>query len=634
MALLMACSVFLASCSDEKTDDQIRQENVCKADTAYTLSVWMPTNASSAEINDPASDFNKRLSAVEEAINDRLSTNSTKIKIVAVNDAEYEAKLNEKINSAISSKLPKPSTLGDKYVNSAYPYTPPNADPEDYFYKLQYPEILENQIDICLIRDYATYSSFVAKNALHSLNDYVTSSTASYPRFLKMIRQEFINPLIIDKNLYGIPNNRAYVADEYQYILINKKLAESAELTINVEGIKSLVDCEKIINKIGELNLDGIVPLVGTEKDLSGVWSWGDEQSLIVSTNDKTAPDSIINNEQYMLYTSLYKALSEKNYVKDSLSDGEVAGVFVYTGTKAGAEAYSDDYYLVRSENPVMTEEQAYGSMFAISEYSIKYDRAMSFLYMLHTDEEIRTLVQYGIKDTDYVLDYSVDEDNPTIKLIKDENGNVVYDMNNNYTGNGYITYREDGAVIDDWNYIKSVNYDAVISKYLHFQSNYNKASATVKAEVDAITEALRAFNAEIFADIKAMSYAEFEEFKAAYESAKGINYKDLLDKLEKGQAEYDLLKPEEQNKKDLIESNKAWIEENKNDESLSEEISAKEKENTDLQAELDKISAYDELLAKKATYTANNVAFKILESDALSQALEKYTALNKTYNK
>lgn len=635
MAILMLSSVVLVSCADEKTDDQIRQENVCKADTAYTLSVWIPTNASSKDVADENSEFNKRLNAVEEAINDLLSSNSTRIEIVAKSNDEYDAKLMEKLTFASSSNLAKPSLLGEKYVNSAYAYTPPNAGPEDYFYKLKYPEILENQVDICLIRDYTTYNSLVGMGALHPLNSYVTASTASYPRILKMIRTEFVDPLMIKGSLYAIPNNRKYVEDDYQYILINKELAGKAELTIDENAIKSLVDCEEIINKIGELNLDGIVPLVGNDTDISGILHWGDEFSTIVSTKDNTSPNNIFENELYIAYTSLYKNLSEKNFVKAELSDGEIAGVFVFNGTKYDAEtAYADDYYLIKTEVPVLTEKQAYGSMFAISEYSINYDRAMDFLYQLHTNEEIRTLIQYGIKDIDYVLDYSESEDDPKIELIKDADGNIVYDMCNDYTGNAYLTYKEDGSVIDEWDYIKSVNYDAVISKYMHFQSNYNAASDAIKSEVNTLTAALVAFNEEIFTAIRAMTYAEFIEFVQIYNEAKLVNIKDVTEKLEKGLEEYNTLKPEEQNKKDELQANLDWIEENKDNADVKDELADKQKKNTELQAELDKISAYDELLEQKALYESNDTVKSILDSETFKNALDKYSSLNKTYNK
>jgi hypothetical protein len=334
----------------------------------------------------------------------------------------------------------------------------------------------------------------------------------------------------------------------------------------------------------------------------------------------------------------------------------------------SGAEKYAKDYYLVKTGVPVIDEDALYGSMFAISEYSINLDRAMSFIYLLNTNEQIRTLLQYGIKDVDYVLDYSENEEDPKIQLIKDENGNIAYDMDVKFTGNGYITYREDGTVIDDWDYIKLVNHDAVVSSYLHLLSNYKKSNDTakfcktchevldartskveggktlcktcstesvlLKTVVEEITAELATISAEIISDINDMTLAEFEEFLNAYEVAKDkANIeKELASKAE----EYETLKPDEQAKKDKIEENNAFIETNKEseDETIVEQVKACEDENKTLTAELEKIEKYDELLAKKAVYTGNATLVKLLDSSAYYDAISAYAYLNKTYNK
>lgn len=665
LVLLMVCALMLTACGNEKTEDEIRKENVLKGqEQAYTLSLWIPTNS---DANSDA--FKARLAAVEEAINDIIASDNTKIKIFAVSDAEYDAKLNEKFTQVKGENLGKPSEIGALYVNTAEKNYPDPTNTEDYFYQLQYPELLANQIDICLIRDYNTYSSLVSAGALHSINTYVTNESASYPRFKKMIRSEFISPLVIESNLYAVPNNRSYATDEYQYILINKELAESAQVAVETDSIKSVLDCEEIINKIGDLNLSGVVPFVGTEKDLSGFTYWSnDGQSLVASTKDNLSPDSIFNNSTYVSYTKLYKELAEKNYAKADLAENETAGVFVYNGTMAGAEKYAKDYYLVKTGVPVIDEDALYGSMFAISEYSINFDRAMSFIYLLNTNAQIRTLLQYGIKDVDYVLDYSEDEEDPKIQLIKDENGNIAYDMDVKFTGNGYITYREDGTVIDDWDYIKLVNHDAVVSSYLHLLSNYKKSNDTakfcktchavldartskveggktlcktcstesvlLKTVVEEITTELATISAEIISDINDMTLAEFEEFLNAYEVAKDkANIeKELASKAE----EYETLKPDEQAKKDKIEENNAFIETNKEseDETIVEQVKACEDENKTLTAELEKIEKYDELLAKKAVYTGNATLVKLLDSSVYYDAISAYAYLNKTYNK
>jgi hypothetical protein len=207
--------------------------------------------------------------------------------------------------------------------------------------------------------------------------------------------------------------------------------------------------------------------------------------------------------------------------------------------------------------------------------------------------------------------------------------------MNNDYTGNGYKTYREDGSVIDDWDYVKSVNYDATVSNYLHFLSNYNKsASAAQKSKVDALVTSLKALNAEIFAEISAMSSEEFESFKEAYAASKGFDVIATDKKLADGLEEYNTLKPEEQNKKDKIEANKLLIEEYKDDSEKAEDVKELQDENKALQAELDKIAAYDKLLEDKAIYSANATVYKLLSAEAYKNAINEFTSLNNTYNK
>ncbi len=599
LVIMMILSVVLTGCSTEKTDDEKRRENASAGDTAFTLSLWIPTNSNS---EDPA--FLERLNAVESAINAKLATDNTKIKLIAISDEQYEQKLAEKLNQSKASTLAKPVVVGKDYKNDAEPVYPDENNKEDYFYQLKFPELLENQIDICLIRDYNTYVDFVNKGYLYSLNSYVTSDSASYPRFKKIIKDELISSLIINKNLYAISNNRDYAKDEYKFILINKELASSANLTVDVNSIKTILDCEEIINKIAELNLSGVVPFVGNKNDAPGLVHWGadSDKSVIVSTNDSSVPTTILDNEAYLKYTLLYKKLVESGSIKESLAEGEKAGVSFLTGTLASAQAHADEYYIIKTETPVLKEEDVFGSMFAISDFSIDYDRAMTVLYALNADSEIRTLLQYGIKDIDYVLDGAENENDPIIKIIRDANGKVVYDMNIDYTGNGYITFREDGTTLDDWDYIKAVNYDSKVSKYFHFMTNYKKATTQEQRDADALlAEPMASIATEVYAEIDSMSVAEFESFLEIIELSKSVDFKSLDKKITDGKEEYDKLK-------------------------------AKTEELTD--AEKVKIENYEELLTQKELYDSHSTFKKIYSSEEISEILAKYKNFEKTYNK
>lgn len=588
--LLMVLSIALTGCSSEKSDDEKRRENASAGDTAYTLSIWIPTNSNT---DDQA--YKNRLVAIENAINAELATDNTRIKLELVSDELYEQKLSQSLanaqNSVLADPSKKPYLQGMEYVNDAEKEYPSNAeDEDDYFYKLKFPAVLDNQIDICLIRDYNTYSQYVKNGYLHSLNAYITSESATYPRFKKIIKNELIDALTIDKNLYAVPNNRAYADDEYQFILINKELAAQADVVVDVDSIKSIVDCEEIICKIGELATQNVVPFVGGENSPL-ITYWGEGDSLIVSNNGSSILETIIQSEEYLDYTLLYKKLNELNYIKSSLVDGEKAGVSVFNGTLAQAQALEKDYYLVKIGTPVMDEEDVFGSMFAITEYSINYDRAMTVLYALNTNEKIRTLIQYGIEDVDYVLDRSEDEENPVIKVNRDENGKAIYDMNNDYTGNGYITYRNDGTVIDDWTYIKTVNYDAKISQFLHFKTNYQNGRSEQDKAQDVITSTnIANYAASIYAEIDAMSVAEFEAFAVAAKIQKKLN---------DGKKEYD-------------------------------ELSKKTQRTSE---EQEKVDAYKALLEQENLCKENEFFQKLYTSTELADALNHYTSLTALFN-
>lgn len=658
LALLMMCSIILTSCSDEKTDDEKRKANAEAGDIAYQLSVWVPTNVeytvcSSPEITEPdtfSEAFLARLEAVEAEINAIISSDNTKIELVAIPNSKYDQALSNKFSQVQSSTLEKPYLVGNSYVNEAIPVIPDPNSPEDYFYQLQFKDVLPNQIDICLIRDYSTYASLATGGALRSLNSYITSDSASYPRFKKMIKKEILDKLIIGKDLYAVPNNRSYATDAYKYILINKELVASAGLTIDTASITSILDCEEIISKIADLNVAGVIPFVGTEYDAPGIIYWGDK-SLVVSNDGSTVPMNIFDNESYMSYIALYKVLKDKNQVKSSLAEGEKGGVIIYDGSKAGAEAYAEDYYLINTGLPVMTEEDVFGSMFAISEYSINFDRAMSVLYLLNTNSDIKTLLQYGVEDQDYIIETSDETGVSTIKLIKDANGNVVYDMNNDYTGNGYITYREEGSAIDDWEYIKSVNYDATISNFLHFKTNYlSGASAEKQAEIDALTAQLKAFSLEIFEELNTYNAEQFLEFQTKYKEANEINIFDVEKKLAEGEEKYNTLKPQEQEKKDKKEANNALIKSYQDEKAVEGTTDERKQEldalindltteNTAIDKDLKEIENYDALLSKKADFYENTgaptqLALKVRGSETLTEAVNSYRELQKTYNK
>jgi putative aldouronate transport system substrate-binding protein len=192
-------------------------------------------------------------------------------------------------------------------------------------------------------------------------------------------------------------------------------------------------------------------------------------------------------------------------------SNSEVA-VSYFTGTKADAAAKESDYYMIQVAAPEITAEQVFSSVFAVTDYSANYARAKELVFTLQTDEEIRTLLQYGIKGEDYEINDGV------LEMIKDNDDEYAYKMNPLYTGNGYITYAGEGIPMSYWEDVKAVNYVAKTNPYIGMETFFNKYAD--KADTLANVNALKALSDSVKAKITEMDAEEFEEFIAEWNNS------------------------------------------------------------------------------------------------------------------
>ncbi len=142
---------------------------------------------------------------------------------------------------------------------------------------------------------------------------------------------------------------------------------------------------------------------------------------------------------------------------------------------------------------PETTAEDAFSGAFAILK-GTDVDRAMRILYALNMDTDLRNLLQYGIKDTNYLL-----------KEVKDEAGNVLYEtierfgdevegkkyhMNPLYTGG---VFKMTGNVFNTL-YCEAENWTPEVAAYIEDQNKvadqeYAKAVAAEQAYL-ALVEA------------------------------------------------------------------------------------------------------------------------------------------------
>lgn len=505
----MVLPIIFASCNDIRSDEEIIASILGGEDApkAMTLSLWIPT-----ESDTESEDFQKRLQAVENAINDILVEKNftTKIDIIAISDSNYEKELSDRF-VAMGNKAGQAYADGLKLKNEIDYYYPDKDNTEDFIYTLKYPKVLDYQLDLFLIRGYDNFVSYYEKNYLSDKLDGYTKSGSAYSNITKLIRPNILEQMKIDGKVYAIPNNHLY-AEEYQYIAIDKSIFDS--FNYNINDLNDIYDCEEFITAVGEKINNGeitnAVPFVGTMNDAPNV-SVYDEDVLIGAGIGDGNISNIYNSEEYKNYVSLVKRLSEKGYISNSAGTNNAAVQFVYGTTDDVNADYSDNYYLIKSGGPVAKVDDVYASMFAISTYSIEYERAMKLLYLLQSDMKVRTLLQYGIEGEDYTVVYDEEAKENIIK-VKDD---TAYKMNILYTGNGYYTYPGDGLGMSDWDDIKNVNKDVVVDPFICFDNiiNSDKISDSKKAELLKNKEAVVTLIDNFIAAVDSMTSEEFDKF-------------------------------------------------------------------------------------------------------------------------
>lgn len=549
LAMLLLIPFVLTACSKELTEDEIIDKIVNSGSKALTLSIWVPTNAN---VNDQS--FKDRVDAVEEAINAILRDKnySTMIEIEAYPVDKYEKALNDRFTSMEQSVSKDfggqlPSIYSQGYVNKAEKVPVGNS----YMYELAYPKVINSQLDIFYISGYDNYLSYVNAGNVHGLKEYVDDG--AFADINKMISPKILEKFVVGKDKYALPNNHLYTKDTtYQFVLVDTELLNAYKEQKDLDDdfkLESILACEDFINFVGE-NYTDYVPFVGTVDDAPGIYSF-DSSNLIAGSTSNANPSSVFEIEEYNKYISMLKRLNS-SYVKSELAEGEKSAVSFFYGTKDELAALGDKYTAIKSEMPVADKESVYESMFAISKYSIDYDRAMKMLYILQSNEEIITLLQYGIEGVDYEI--VQDKKTGTEKVVRNEKS--PYDMSGLILGNSYFTHKLGESPDYNWDEEKSINYDLVVDPYMNLFENYDsKATEEEKAQLSELLSSLNASASSIQSAISKMSAEEYEEFVELY----AVDYEELVESIEKLEKKEELTSEEKTELKNLTSIKKNY---------------------------------------------------------------------------
>lgn len=496
MCLVMFMTPVLTGCTSSDGDSAETGEAVADTETVrypMTISLWLPTDENTTA---------EAIALVEARLNELITAKyDTAIELHAIPADEYQAKIDEKLTSiddvkkaaeaaeeSIKQQLIDDAIAG--IVHEATEEVDEDAETAEVTVETMvdeygqsvtvYPAVADDQLDIFLVKGYDQYLTYIEEELVVALDEQMADigkklNSYIYPHFLDMAN--------ID-GLYGIPNNHA--SGEYQFLLVNKRLVE--EWSYSADELSTLADCEGFIKDMGDLkaageeSLAGVTPLLGKTDPANmiyynqdGNFSIGGEWSLLCSqitadtagysTIEDFTPARTLGGSEYLNNLLMMKKLEELGYVGDGVIDaGEEFAVGVVAGQHEDLAKYEDEYYVFTHAVPVATKEDVFESVFCISTYTKDVSRSMEVLTYLNTNEEIRTVLQYGVENKHWKKGVDANGED-VINVISDD-----YIMNIVDTGNVYLTYPGDGIPMSHWEHSKLQNIDCVANPYFGFE--------------------------------------------------------------------------------------------------------------------------------------------------------------------
>ena len=467
----------------QKVEAAINRLTQAKYDTAIDLRL-IPENEYQAYIDDTLSSINTKILEEESAAESRRKEIKA-LKAQGVDVSGMDTGDNEETTETVATEETIVNDLGISIK--------------------QYPEVGDTQFDIFLVQGYDNYNSYIENEYIQQLDSELSGSskllkTYIYPTFLELANVS---------GTYAIPNN--HPVGEYQYLLVNKELVDTYDY--DPDELTTLLKCTDFIKDIGNQHLDGVVPLLG-EVEPANMTYWGTDQSqwsLLASqiTNTmsyklKLVPKSVFSINVFVNTIGAMKELSELGYIGDgTIKDGEKFAVGVVAGDASIVEQYGDEYYTYIYSKPMMTEDDAYGNMLAVSSYSKNLSRAMEIITYINTSSDIRTILQYGIEGENW--EYENEDTQDTIRILNND-----YQMDLVTTGNVYMTYPGEGMSMDYWDYGKQQNIDSISSPYIKFKGYINDKNKDLIKQLDDLSK-------EYKAKLDALTYAEFDDAISEY---------------------------------------------------------------------------------------------------------------------
>ena len=392
---------------------------------------------------------------------------------------------------------------------------------QEYTSKMSGVIAANSTFDVCFTSpDVNPYITNVQREAFLPL-DYLLPTYA--PQTWEAIPDSIWQQAKIDGKIYGSVNEQIFPRT-YGFTAVNATILE-AFLNEKYNGIKpsevySHIDdafdfLEEYLDwvKLKGYGAGGKISAIDTASAMLANFGFDDlgagmsvPGAVRISDEGCTVVNQFDSPEYKKLIDTVYN-WKAKGYIDDA------AFAFDLTPDSTWKPGYMADRVIRLTESHYFTS-YVVGTMNAISSTSKNPARAMKFIELLRTDEEVHNLLQFGVEDVHYIKD----PDNPN-RIASFINGSG-YDNRNFGWGLGteFISYlmedQEDGL----WDEVKAINQNTPMTKLIGF--NFDATESTLKQKISnckaVVNKYITAFEKGQFKD-KDKTYQQFmKELKEA----------------------------------------------------------------------------------------------------------------------
>ncbi len=405
--------------------------------------------------------------------------------------------------------------------------------------ELKYPHAWDAQVDIVYVSGAQNYFKYVNNGWLSEIKEDDIPNSA--PQLVYHLTSALLAAPKYNGMNYAIPNNNPL--GEYTFLAVDTELANKYYIDVNaMENSLYSSETQRFLQYVYNEGTEGLYPIYSEsgKVDFEMLHYWSFDENCVQDPatfslfggfyNESTTPADTVVYRNLFTQLNYTEALKAKTYYENTADyitqDADAkAAVRVVKGTVADKAALeSQGYTVLTTAAPRISDDDVYGSMFAIGAVTRDKNRNLEIIAMLNTEAEVRNLLQYGIEGTNYTLKTVKNAEGTVIGTYADMTAENMYVMDLAKTGNMFVAYPNaetsdfaNGKYgLDAWANAKKQNLEAKL--YPTLGLNFN-------AEYQVDVKAVRILNA-VSAKFKSVvldnltTVAQVEELAAGAASA------------------------------------------------------------------------------------------------------------------